>query len=112
MLEHAIARDGEEFSVRSNGGDWLIAWFPPDATPDGIAHGANAFCMTADDSVVLVRSIWLAEVKLTPWEPRFEIRYRRVVPTAELLAHLWMEEGFEPIYHRALVEAGLVFTDF
>src|SRR5262249_9771920 len=25
----------------------------------------------------------------------------------ELLAHLWMEEGFEPIYHRAVVEAVL-----
>src|SRR5215468_9949279 len=172
MSGHSVACDGEEFAVRSNGGDWLIAWLPPTVDPDGIAHGANAFCMTADDSVVLisddgerwgwpggrpegdesweqtlhrevleeacatvvdarllgfcravcltgpeqglvlVRSIWLAEVKLTPWEPRFEIRYRRVVPAAELLAHLWMEEGFEPIYHRALVEAGLVFTDF
>lgn len=168
MSEYAVARDGEEFAVRSNGGDWLIAWFPPDATPDGAAHGANAFCVTADDHVVLisndgkrwgwpggrpegdesweqtlrrevleeacavvvggrllgfcrgacltgreqglvlVRSIWLAEVELTPWEPRFEIAHRRVVPAAELLAHLWMEEGFEPLYHRALVEAGLV----
>jgi len=27
---------------------------------------------------------------------------------AELLGRLWMEEGFEPIYHRALVEAELV----
>jgi hypothetical protein len=42
-----------------------------------------------------------------PWEPRFEIEHRRVIPAAELLAHFWMEEGFEPIYHRALLEAGL-----
>jgi hypothetical protein len=42
------------------------------------------------------------------WEPRFEIAHCRVVPAPELLAHLWMEEGFEPIYHRALAEAGLV----
>jgi len=168
MLEYAVARDGEEFAVHSNGGDWLIAWRPPTAVPEGIAHGANAFCVTADDQVVLisddgerwgwpggrpegdepweqtlrrevleeacatvfdarllgftrstchtrheqglvlVRSIWLAEVELLPWEPRFEIAHRRVVPAAELLAHLWMEQGFEPIYHRALVEAGLV----
>jgi len=53
-MGYSKARDGEEFTVRSNGGDWLIAWFPPDATPDGIAHGANAFCMTADDHVVLI----------------------------------------------------------
>jgi hypothetical protein len=55
-----------------------------------------------------VRSVWLAEVELIPWEPRFEIAHRRVVPAAKILTHLWMEEGFEPIYHRALVEAGIV----
>lgn len=57
---------------------------------------------------MLVRSIWLAEVELTPWGPRFEIAHRCVVPASELLAHLWMEEGFEPIYHRAPVEAVIV----
>jgi ADP-ribose pyrophosphatase YjhB (NUDIX family) len=168
MLGLPVARDSEEFAVRSNGGDWLIAWHPPTEVPDGIAHGANAFCVTDDDRVVLisndgerwgwpggrpegdesweqtlrrevleetcatvvgarllgfcravrltgpeqglvlVRSVWLAEVELMPWEPRFEIAHRRVVPAAEFLAHLWMEEGFEPIYHRALVEAGIV----
>ncbi len=168
MLEYAVARDGEEFAVRSNGGDWLTAWHSPTAAPEGIAHGANAFCVTTDNHVVLisndgeqwgwpggrpeddesweqtlrrevleeacavvvdarllgfcrsvcltgpergralVRSIWLAEVELMPWEPRFEITHRRVVPATELLAHLWMGEGFEPIYHRALMEAGLV----
>src|SRR5882672_6672074 len=149
MLEYALARDGEEFAVRSNGGDWLITWLPQTATPDGIAHGANAFCVTADNRVVLisndgerwgwpggrpegvesweqtlrreileeacavvsdarllgfcravcltgpeeglvlVRSTWRAEVELMPWEPRFEIAYRRVVPATELLSHLW-----------------------
>jgi len=54
MSGHSVACDGEEFAVRSNGGDWLIAWLPPTADPDGIAHGANAFCITADDSVVLI----------------------------------------------------------
>lgn len=69
----------------------------------------RAVCLTGpEQGLVLVRSIWLAEVELMPWEPRFEIEHRRVVPAAELLAHLWMEEGFEPIYHRALVEARLV----
>lgn len=50
----------------------------------------------------------LLQVELMPWEPRFEIAHRSVVPAPELLARLWMGEGFEPIYHRALVEAGLV----
>jgi hypothetical protein len=40
--------------------------------------------------------------------PRFEIAHRHVVPATELLVNLWMEQGFEPIYHRTLVEAGLV----
>jgi ADP-ribose pyrophosphatase YjhB (NUDIX family) len=168
MSGYAVARDGEALAVRSNGGDWLIAWHAPTAAPQGTAHGANAFCVTADDRVVLiseggqrwgwpggrpeadesweqtlrrevmeeacaavvnarllgfcravclngpeqglvlVRSVWLAQVELLPWAPRFEITHRRVVQATELLTQLWMEEGFEPIYHRALVEAGLV----
>lgn len=166
--EMTVARDGEEFAVRSNEGDWLIAWHSPTAAPEGMAHGANAFCVTADNHVVLisgdgerwgwpggrpegdesweqtlrrevleescaavvdarllgfcraacltgleqgrvlVRSVWRAEVELMPREPRFEIRHRRVVAATELLTHLWMEQGFEPIYRRALLEAGLV----
>jgi ADP-ribose pyrophosphatase YjhB (NUDIX family) len=164
--ETCIARDCEEFRVHSNGGDWLTAWHAPDPVPAGTPHGANGFCITADDHVVLisndgerwgwpggrpegdesweqtlrreveeetcsivrgaqllgfcrsmclsgpekdrvlVRSIWRAEVELMPWKPRFEISHRRVVPVAELLAHLWMEKGFEPIYRRALKDAG------
>lgn len=57
--------------------------------------------------LVLVRGIWRAEVSLLPWEPRFEIPHRRVIPASELGNHLWMETGFEPIYRRAAVEAGL-----
>ena len=56
---------------------------------------------------VLVRSIWRAEVQLLPGKPSFEIADRRVVPVHELLSQLWMEDGFESIYHRALTEAGL-----
>jgi len=167
MLQSRVARDGEEFAVHSNGGDWLTAWHSASAVPDGTPHGANAFCVTADDCVVLisqdgerwgwpggrpedgesweqtlrreileetcaivhdarllgfcrgvcltgpeiglvlVRSIWRAEVQLLPWEPRFEIKQRRVIPASDLLSYFWMEEGLEPIYHRALAEAGL-----
>ena len=168
MRQSGVARDGEAFAVRSNGGDWLTAWHSPTAVPTGTAHGANGFCVTAEDSVVLishdgerwgwpggrpdgdesweqtlrreileeacaivtgarllgfcrgvcltgpeeglvlVRSVWRAEVELMRWEPRFEIAHRRVVPATELLSHLWMEKGFEPIYYRALAEAGLM----
>jgi ADP-ribose pyrophosphatase YjhB (NUDIX family) len=165
---HRIARDGEEFAVRSTGGDWLTAWHAPIEAPEGTPHGANAFCVAADGNVVLisndgvrwgwpggrpegdesweqtlrreileeacaivkdarilgfcrgacvtgpekgrvlVRSVWRAEVELLPWKPRFEIAHRRLVAVDQLLSHLWIEEGFEPIYHRALVEAGFV----
>jgi ADP-ribose pyrophosphatase YjhB (NUDIX family) len=163
-----VARDREEFAVRSDAGDWLTAWHPPVEVPAGIPHGANGLCVTADNRVVLisndnvrwgwpggrpegdeswertlhreileetccivrqarllgfcrsaclsgpekglvlVRSIWRAEVDLTPWEPRFEVARRRVVSTDDLLSNLWMEHGFEPIYHRALREAALI----
>jgi ADP-ribose pyrophosphatase YjhB (NUDIX family) len=60
-----------------------------------------------EEGLRLVRSVWRAQVELMAWEPRFEIRHRRVVPAGELLAHLWIEDGFEPLYHRVLIEAGL-----
>lgn len=167
MLQRHIARDGEEFMVRSKAGDWTIAWNSPAEAPVGKANGADGLCVTADHEVVLIskdgeswgwpggrpegdecweqtlrreiweetcaivgdarllgfrravcltgpekgliliRSIWRAEVELRPWEPRFEIPHRRVVPATELLSHVWME-GFEPIYLRALAEAGLM----
>lgn len=163
------AVEGRPFLVDSNGGTWSVAWHSPASIPSGTPHGANAFCVTADDHVVLisndgerwgwpggrpeedesweqtlrrevleeacasvhdahllgfcratclsgpeeglvlVRSIWRADVDLLPWAPRFEIRYRRVVPVRDLLAHLGMEDGFEPLYRRALIEAGLVW---
>jgi len=163
-----VARDGEEFAVSSNCGEWLTAWHAPDLIPAGTPNGANAFCIAAGDGVVLisndserwgwpggrpegdesweqtlrrevveetcslvcsawllgfcrsvclsgpekglvlVRSIWRAEVELMPWKPRFEISHRRIVPVAELMSHLWMEEGLEPIYRRALKVAGLM----
>ena len=56
-LGNHTAGDGEEFAVRSNGGDWLTAWHPPIAVPAGTPHGANAFCVTADDHVVLIHGV-------------------------------------------------------
>src|SRR6266851_7818261 len=157
-LGNHTAGDGEEFAVRSNGGDWLTAWHSPIEVPAGTPHGANAFCVTADDQIVLisndgvhwgwpggrpegseswdqtlrrevleetcsnviaarllgfirsvclsgheeglvlVRSIWRANVELLPWQPQHEIPFRLVIPACDLGAHLWMEPGFEPFY--------------
>lgn len=60
-----------------------------------------------EEGLVLARGIWRAEVRLLDWDPQFEIPHRRVVPATRLGHHLWMEAGFEPIYRRALREAGL-----
>jgi ADP-ribose pyrophosphatase YjhB (NUDIX family) len=69
----------------------------------------RGICVTGpEQDRVLVRSIWRADVEVREWDPRFEIRYRRLVPVADLLAHLWIEEGFEAFFHRVLIEAGLL----
>src|SRR5712692_6993647 len=48
------ARDGEEFTVRVNGGDWIVAWHPGSKAPEGTPHGATAICLTADGGLVLI----------------------------------------------------------
>jgi hypothetical protein len=60
-----------------------------------------------EKGLVLVRSIWRAEVVLLPWQPEYEIRFRRVVPASALAPRLWTEDGAAPIYSRAALEAQL-----
>jgi hypothetical protein len=57
--------------------------------------------------LVLVRSLWRAEVELMPWTPQFEIAHRRVVPEEAWSTHLWIDDGFAGIFMRAFTEAGL-----
>jgi len=65
-------------------------------------------CLAGDEEgLVLVRSIWRAQVMLLPWQPEHEIPFRRTVPVHDLARHLWMEDGAEPVYSRAAREAGL-----
>ena len=64
-----------------------------------------------EKGLVLVRSIWRAEVTLRPWRPEHEIPFRRTVPASDLARHLWTEPGAEPIYARAAHEAGLTLPD-
>ncbi len=50
-----LALDGVGMAVRSNGGDWRIAWHSPASAPDGEPHGANALCLSeTGDRVVLI----------------------------------------------------------
>ena len=49
------ARDGEEFMVHANGGDWIVAWHPPSSgAPVGTPHGAAGICLTQDSGLVLI----------------------------------------------------------
>jgi len=65
-------------------------------------------CLSGPEhGLVLVRSIWRADVDLLAWQPEHEIPFRRVVPAPDLAEHLWMEPGAEPVYARAAHEAGL-----
>ena len=64
-----------------------------------------------EKGLVLVRSIWRAEVTLRPWLPEHEIPFRRTVPAPDLAGYLWTEPGAKPIYARAAHEAGLTLPD-
>ena len=57
--------------------------------------------------LVLVRSLWLVQVELREWVPRFEIIERRVLTPSEVASHPGLSETVAPILARGLVEAGL-----
>lgn len=69
---------------------------------------ARSICVAGSQKgLILVRSNWRAEVELAPWEPEFEIPYRRVFPKADvrgllIAAHL---DGSMPFLLRVLDEA-------
>lgn len=65
-----------------------------------------------EKGLVLVRSMWLAEVRLQRWTPRFEITHRRLVPTDEALRSVTTAEpDVGPIYRRMFAEAGISPAD-
>ena len=162
----AIARDGRDLMVSSNGGDWRVGWYPPPDPPSGTPHGAAAVCVSGnrivpissdgkrwglpggrpepheqwvdtlrrevaeeacarvtgatllgftrgeclsgpEQGLILVRSMWRAEVRLDRWAPRFEIAHRRLVPAGQALRQVVMAEpAVGPIHRRMFVEAG------
>jgi hypothetical protein len=57
--------------------------------------------------LALVRALWRAEVRLDPWQPRFEIVRRRLVPVVEAFDSMSIEDGYGPMYRRIFVEAAL-----
>jgi ADP-ribose pyrophosphatase YjhB (NUDIX family) len=59
-----------------------------------------------EEGLVLVRSLWLADVVLSSRKPTQEISQRKLVAAGELLQALTIDEGYDPIYRRALRDAG------
>ena len=58
--------------------------------------------------LILVRSLWGADVTIHDWEPQFEIPHRLLIPNADLTSEaLDRLTAFTGIHMRALVEAGL-----
>lgn len=72
----------------------------------GFARGE---CVTgAEQGLVLVRSMWRADVELGPWEPQFEIRHRRVIAVTDIaLQRMLATDPFAPIIRRSLNEAAI-----
>lgn len=70
---------------------------------------ARSRCVQGHErGLVLIRSYWLARVRIGPWEPRFEIAHRRIVPVAEATTHVRDPDPVATrISMRALAEAGL-----
>ena len=58
-------------------------------------------CLTGvEQGLVLVRSFWLAQVQIQPWQPQFEIRQRRMITLAEIWNYL--PSAFVPVYRHVL----------
>jgi 8-oxo-dGTP pyrophosphatase MutT (NUDIX family) len=74
------------------------------ATLLGFARGV---CVAGPETgLVLVRSIWRADVQLGPWLPQFEIKHRRIVRLGEVDGQLALaSHPFAPFVRRALREA-------
>lgn len=65
---------------------------------------SRGHCVAGDEkNLVLVRSIWLAQVRLLDWQPRFEIRQRRCV--SKDLALGYVQRDYLPVWARAFHEA-------
>ena len=72
---------------------------------------SRGVCVSGHEAgLVLVRSIWRAEVEVLPWVAEFEVAERGFFAPADLQSTFWMDAGWEPIFCRALLEAGLLVS--
>lgn len=68
---------------------------------------SRGVCLRGPEAgLVLVRALWLADVRLNPWMPEYEMVHRILVPVEQVWDTLFIPEGYEPIYRRIFAEAG------
>ncbi|MGW3102307.1 hypothetical protein [Streptomyces sp. NPDC001100] len=60
-----------------------------------------------EEGLVLVRSMSRAEVRLAPWDPRFEMAHRRLLPAEEVFRSVAVPDGHGPFYRRLFAEAAV-----
>jgi len=125
-----VTRAGAVVLVRADGGGWSLPGGRPEpgetwqetlhrevreeacavvtgATLLGFGRGE---CLGGHEAgLVLVRSLWRAEVEILPWEPDFEMAERREFPATEApdLVRDALPGGHKRIITRLFVEAGL-----
>jgi ADP-ribose pyrophosphatase YjhB (NUDIX family) len=124
-----VTSDGDVVLITSDGTIWdLPAGRPePDETWEQTLHREmdEEACATVlrarllgftrgqcingrERGLVLVRSVWRAEVELAAWEARFEIVGRRVVPPDAVEQELSLDSNpFAPLIRRELQEAAV-----
>ena len=66
-------------------------------------------CVEGEEvGLILVRSLWRADVTVQDWDPQFEIPHRLLMPSSRLTRDdLERLTDFTGIHMRALTEAGL-----
>jgi len=63
-------------------------------------------CVSGEqEGLILVRSLWVAQVTLLLWDPHHEILDRTVVDESEVFALMDYPSGLDPIYRRWLLES-------
>lgn len=61
-----------------------------------------------EEGLVLVRALWSAEVMLQDWEPKFEVKFRKLVAEGAVDQAIDYPWGLAEIYNRRLAESRLV----
>jgi 8-oxo-dGTP pyrophosphatase MutT (NUDIX family) len=118
-----VSRDGEAWDVpagRPDGEEDWIDTLRREVDEEACARVSSCallgfsrgLCVRGPErGLVLVRSMWHAEVTLDRWRPRFETTHRRLVPATEALEQIVNQPAFPPglgpLYRRLFAEAGL-----